>query len=229
MWISPFFILLIHQRVDVCRASTVSPERNHSASTISPKRNYPGKEFSGAEYIMYAILVFASFFLFAFICSNLRHRHRHRRQAFNHTYHPRILQRDTVPDELSLDTLRVEGASEASDASTHFNSAAGCSTSTALKESYRGNLDNKSKTSQDSKLLSSSLGNTPFLTEVCDRLDTETKSYGDVCSHYGVDRYEMAAHFTQHGERTPRALFEYLAVHQPKPTDAEIASVLKKN
>lgn len=38
----------------------------------------------------------------------------------------------------------------------------------------------------------------------------------------------MAAHFTQHGERTPRALFEYLAVHQPKPTDAEIASVLKK-
>ena len=38
----------------------------------------------------------------------------------------------------------------------------------------------------------------------------------------------MAAHFTQHGERTPRALFKYLAVHQPKPTDAEIASVLKK-
>ena len=38
----------------------------------------------------------------------------------------------------------------------------------------------------------------------------------------------MAAHFTQHGERTPRALFKHLAVHQPKPTDAEIASVLKK-
>ena len=38
----------------------------------------------------------------------------------------------------------------------------------------------------------------------------------------------MAAHFTKHGERTPRALLEYLAVHQPKLTVAEFASVLKK-
>ena len=38
----------------------------------------------------------------------------------------------------------------------------------------------------------------------------------------------MAAHFTKHGERTPRALLEYLAVHQPKLTVAEFASVLNK-
>ena len=39
----------------------------------------------------------------------------------------------------------------------------------------------------------------------------------------------MAANFTKHGERTPGALLEYLAVHQPKLTVAEFASVLKKN
>ena len=72
------------------------------------------------------------------------------------------------------------------------------------------------------------LGNTPFLTKVCDHLDTETKSYGDVCSHFGVDSYEMAAYFTKPGERPPRALLKYLAVHQPKLTVAEFASVLKK-
>lgn len=38
----------------------------------------------------------------------------------------------------------------------------------------------------------------------------------------------MAANFTKHGERTPGALLEYLAVHQPKLTVAEFASVLKK-
>ena len=38
----------------------------------------------------------------------------------------------------------------------------------------------------------------------------------------------MAANFTKHGERTPGALLEYLAVHQPKLTVAEFESVLKK-
>ena len=40
--------------------------------------------------------------------------------------------------------------------------------------------------------------------------------------------YWVNEHFTKHGERIPRALLEYLAVHQPKLTVAEFASVLKK-
>lgn len=82
----------------------------------------------------------------------------------------------------------------------------------------------------DSKLLSSLLDNRSFLTKVCNRLDIEMKNHGDyrhVCSHYGIDRNEVAANFAKHGDGPSTALLEYLAVTYPKLTVDEFASVLK--
>lgn len=61
-------------------------------------------------------------------------------------------------------------------------------------------------------------------------MDTETKNYGDyrdVCSHYGIDRYEMAADFAKHDAGPSTALLGYLAVKYPKLKVDEFASVLK--
>ena len=69
-----------------------------------------------------------------------------------------------------------------------------------------------------------------FLKEVCNRLDTETKSngdYRDVCSHYGIDRYEVVTDFAKHGDGPSRVLLEYLAVTRPQLTVADFVRVLK--
>ncbi|RMX52941.1 hypothetical protein pdam_00010931 [Pocillopora damicornis] len=124
----------------------------------------------------------------------------------------------------------VEKSVEPANACTHFNSAAGCSTSSAPAESDRRSSDEQPKTPRDSKLLSSLLDNRSFLKKVCDRLDREMKNYGDyrdVCSHYGFDRYEVAANFAKHDAGPSTALLEYLAVKYPKLTVDEFASVLK--
>ena len=51
--------------------------------------------------------------------------------------------------------------------------------------------------------------------------------YRDVCSHYGFDRYEVAASFEKHVAGPSTALLEYLSVKYPKLTVDEFASVLK--
>lgn len=51
--------------------------------------------------------------------------------------------------------------------------------------------------------------------------------YRDVCSHYGFDRYEVAADFANHYDGPSSALLEYLSVKYPKLTVDEFASVLK--
>lgn len=56
------------------------------------------------------------------------------------------------------------------------------------------------------------------------------KNYGDyrdVCSHYGINRYEVATNFAKHDAGPSIALLEYLAVKYPKLTVDEFASVLK--
>ena len=74
------------------------------------------------------------------------------------------------------------------------------------------------------------LDNRSFLKNVCDRLDTKIKNYGDyrdVCSYYGFNRYEVAANFATHDAGPSTALLEFLAVKYPKLTVDEFASVLK--
>ena len=74
------------------------------------------------------------------------------------------------------------------------------------------------------------LDNRSFLKNVCDRLDTKIKNYGDyrdVCSYYGFNRYEVAANFVTHDAGPSTALLEFLAVKYPKLTVDEFASVLK--
>ncbi|CAH3155234.1 unnamed protein product [Pocillopora meandrina] len=98
-------------------------------------------------------------------------------------------------------------------------------------EGDRANLDEQSKTRQDSKPLSSLLDNGPLLEKVCNRLDSSRPGVGDyrdVCSHYGIDSFQVTAVYEKHTDGPSKALLEHLAASHEQLTVAEFARVLRE-
>nr|XP_058960246.1 uncharacterized protein LOC131787178 [Pocillopora verrucosa] len=121
--------------------------------------------------------------------------------------------------EVTLSTLR------------RSKSASGCSKSPTSEEGDSGNLDEQSKTRQDSKPLSSLLEIRPLLEKICNRLDSSRPGVGDyrhVCSYYGIDSFQVTAVYEKHTDGPSKALLEHLAASHEQLTVAEFESVLRK-
>ena len=83
----------------------------------------------------------------------------------------------------------------------------------------------------DSKLLSSLLNDRTYRERVCNCLDTSRPGVGDyhdVCSHYGIDSFQVTAVYEKHNDGPSRALLEYLAASNENLTVAEFASVVRE-
>lgn len=112
-----------------------------------------------------------------------------------------------------------------------IKSAYGRSRSRTAEEGDRSNLDEQSKTSQDSKPLSSLLEVGPYLERVCNSLDTKMPGVGhyyNVCLHYEVNSYQVSAIFEKHNGGPSKALLEHLAASKENLTVSEFAGVVRE-
>lgn len=93
--------------------------------------------------------------------------------------------------------------------------------------------DNETVKNKGSKLLNSLLEceSYQYLEKMCDRLDATLAGVGDcrdVCSFYGIDRYEIASVYEKQRNGPSRALIDHLAATHEQLTVAEFVTVVRK-